>query len=72
MTGIEWFVVGGIAIAAIDQIIQQTPYKSNNIVQLLLTGLKAVFRVKGWCLALLILGKALASMQNAWGLNFLS
>jgi hypothetical protein len=47
MTGIEWFVVGGIAIAAIDQIIQQTPYKSNNIVQLLLTGLKAVFRVKG-------------------------
>ena len=47
MTGIEWFVVGGIAIAALDQIIQHTPYKINNLVQLALTGLKAVFRVKG-------------------------
>lgn len=47
MTGIEWFVVGGIAIAAIDQIIQLTPYKSNNLLQLVLTGLKAVFRVRG-------------------------
>jgi hypothetical protein len=47
MTSIEWFVVGGIVIAAADQVIQHTPWKSNNIVQLLLTGLKAVFRVKG-------------------------
>ncbi len=47
MTSIEWFVIGGIIIAAVDQIIERTPYKSNNIVQLLLTGLKAVFRVKG-------------------------
>jgi hypothetical protein len=47
MTSIEWFVIGGIIIAAVDQIIEKTPYKSNNIVQLLLTGLKAVFRVKG-------------------------
>jgi hypothetical protein len=47
MTSIEWFVIGGIVIAALDQIIERTPYKSNNIVQLLLTGLKAVFRVKG-------------------------
>ena len=47
MTGIEWFVVGGTAIAAIDQIIQHTPYKSNTLVQLILTGLKAIFRVKG-------------------------
>jgi hypothetical protein len=47
MTSIEWFVIGGIVIAAVDQIIERTPYKSNNIVQLLLTGLKAVFRVKG-------------------------
>jgi hypothetical protein len=46
MTSIEWFVIGGIVIAAVDQIIERTPYKSNNIVQLLLTGLKAVFRVK--------------------------
>jgi hypothetical protein len=47
MTPIEWFVIGGIVIAALDQIIEHTPYRSNNIVQLLLTGLKAVFRVKG-------------------------
>ena len=48
MTSIEWFVIGGIVIAAADQIIERTPYKSNNIVQLLLTGLKAVFRVRKW------------------------
>ena len=47
MTSIEWFVIGGIVIAALDQIIEKTPYKSNNIIQLVLTGLKAVFRVKG-------------------------
>jgi hypothetical protein len=47
MEPLEWFVIGGIVIAAADQIIEKTPYKSNNIVQLLLTGLKAVFRVKG-------------------------
>jgi hypothetical protein len=46
MTSIEWFVIGGIIIAALDQIIEKTPYKSNNVIQLLLTGLKAVFRVK--------------------------
>jgi hypothetical protein len=47
MTSIEWFVIGGIIIAAIDQVIEKTPYKSNNIIQLILTGLKAIFRVKG-------------------------
>jgi hypothetical protein len=46
MTGVEWFVVGGIIVAALDQIIERTPYKENNILQLLLTGLKAIFRVK--------------------------
>ncbi len=46
MTGVEWFVVGGIIVAALDQIIERTPYKENNIIQLILTGLKAVFRVK--------------------------
>jgi hypothetical protein len=46
MEAVEWFVVGGIIVAAIDQIIEKTPYRSNNIVQLVLTGLKAVFRVK--------------------------
>lgn len=47
MEAIEWFVVGGIIVAAADQIIAKTAWKSNNIVQLALTGLKAVFRVKG-------------------------
>jgi hypothetical protein len=47
MISIEWFVIGGIVIAAADQIIERTPYKSNNVIQLLLTGLKAIFRVKG-------------------------
>jgi hypothetical protein len=46
MTGVEWFVVGGIVVAALDQIIERTPYKENNILQLILTGLKAIFRVK--------------------------
>jgi hypothetical protein len=46
MGAIEWFVIGGIIVAAIDQVIQHTPYKSNNIVQLVLTALKAVFRAK--------------------------
>lgn len=46
MTGVEWFVVGGIIVAALDQIIERTPYKENNILQLFLTGLKAIFRVK--------------------------
>jgi len=46
MSGVEWFVVGGIIIAALDQVIQHTPWKSNNVVQLVLTGLKAIFRVK--------------------------
>lgn len=46
MGAVEWFVIGGIIVAAADQIIQHTPYKSNNIVQLLLTGLKAVFRTR--------------------------
>jgi len=47
MTGVEWFVIGGIIVAALDQIIERTPYKENNVLQLVLTGLKAVFRVKG-------------------------
>jgi hypothetical protein len=47
MGSIEWFVIGGILIAAADQIIEKTPYKENNILQLVMTGLKAVFRVKG-------------------------
>ncbi len=46
MSGVEWFVVGGILVAAADQIIERTPYKENNILQLVMTALKAVFRVK--------------------------
>ena len=46
MEPLEWFVIGGIVIAAVDQVIERTSLKSNNIVQLVLTGLKAIFKVK--------------------------
>jgi len=46
MEAIEWFVIGGILVAAFDQVVHETPWKSNNIIQLLLVALKAVFRVK--------------------------
>lgn len=45
MEAIEWFVIGGILVAAVDQIIENTPYRTNNIVQLMLVGLRAIFRV---------------------------
>jgi hypothetical protein len=47
MSGIEWFVIGGIVIGAVDQILDHSPWKSNNVLQLLVEGLKTVFRVKG-------------------------
>lgn len=47
MSGAEWFVIGGIIIAAADQILDRSPWKSNNVLQLLLEGLKTIFRVKG-------------------------
>ena len=46
MEPIQWFVVGGILIAALDEIVHQTPWKSNNVVQLVMTVLKAIFRTK--------------------------
>lgn len=46
MSGAEWFVIGGIIIAALDQVIHHTPWRSNNIVQLIMTCLKAIFRVR--------------------------
>lgn len=46
MSGAEWFVIGGIIIAALDQILDHSPLKSNNTLQLLMEGLKAIFRVK--------------------------
>lgn len=47
MEALEWFVIGGIIVAAADQIVAKTPWSSNNLVQLVITGLKAVFSVKG-------------------------
>ncbi len=47
MEALEWFVIGGIIVAAADQIVAKTPWSSNNLIQLALTGLKAIFRVKG-------------------------
>jgi hypothetical protein len=46
MEPLEWFAIGGIVIAAVDQVIERTSLKSNNIVQLILTGLRAIFQVK--------------------------
>lgn len=46
MEALEWFAIGAIVVAALDQIVDQTKWKEHNIVQLILTGLKAVFRVK--------------------------
>lgn len=46
MGAAEWFVIGGIIVAAADQVIHKTPWKSNNIIQLIMTALKAVFHVK--------------------------
>lgn len=45
MSGIEWFVIGGIIVAAADQILDNSPWKSNNILQLIMEGLKTMFRV---------------------------
>lgn len=45
MESIEWFVIGGILVAAADQILDRSPWKANNMLQLLMEGLKTVFRV---------------------------
>jgi hypothetical protein len=47
MEALEWFVIGGIIVAAADQIIAKTPWSSNNLIQLALTGLKAIFQHLG-------------------------
>jgi hypothetical protein len=31
MEALEWFVIGGIIVAAADQIIAKTPWSSNNL-----------------------------------------
>jgi hypothetical protein len=46
MEPIEWFVIGGIIVAAVDQLLDHSPWKSNNILQLVMEGLKTIFRTK--------------------------
>jgi hypothetical protein len=46
MEPIQWFVVGAIVVGALDEIIHNSPYRSNNTLQLLMAALKAIFRVK--------------------------
>jgi len=46
MTGAEWFIIGGIIVAALDQIIHHSPWKSNNIIQLIMRCLRAAFNVR--------------------------
>ena len=36
---------GGIIVGALDQLIEYSPWKSNNILQVLLEGLKTIFRI---------------------------
>ena len=60
MEPIQWFIIGGILVAAADQILDNSPWKSNNILQLIMDTLKTFFRASKWLL-LPILGKALAS-----------
>ena len=46
MEPIQLFVIGGILVAAADQILDHSPWKSNNILQLIMEGLKTIFRAK--------------------------
>jgi hypothetical protein len=46
MEPIEWFVIGGIVVAAADQILDHSPWRSNNILQLVIEGLKTIFSAK--------------------------
>lgn len=45
MEPIQWFIIGGIIVAAVDQILDHSPWKSNNVLQLIMEGLKTVFKV---------------------------
>ena len=44
MEPIQWFIIGGIIVAAADQILDNSPWKSNNILQLIMDTLKTFFR----------------------------
>lgn len=46
MEPIQWFVIGGIIIGAVDQILDHSPWRSNNVLQLIMEGLKTIFRSK--------------------------
>jgi len=46
MGAAEWFVIGGIIVAALDEIIARSSYKQNSTVQLILSVLKRVFPAK--------------------------
>ena len=46
MEPIEWVVIGGIVVAAVDQLLYHSPWRSNNVLQLIIEGLKTVFRAK--------------------------
>jgi len=43
MGAAEWFVIGGIVIAAVDEIVNRSSLKENSTLQLLLSVLKRVF-----------------------------
>jgi len=43
MGAAEWFVIGGIVIAAVDEIVNRSSLKENSTLQLLLGILKRVF-----------------------------
>jgi hypothetical protein len=45
MEAIEWFVIGGIIIGALDEIINRSALRDHTLLQLAMTGLKAIFRV---------------------------
>ena len=44
---VEWLVIGVIIVAALDQLIEYSPWKSNNVLQLILDGLQTIFRMGG-------------------------
>ena len=43
MGAAEWFVIGGIVIAAVDEIVNRSSLKENSTLQLLMGVLKRVF-----------------------------
>jgi len=47
MTSVEWFIIGGIIVAATDEVINRSSLKENSTVQLILGILKRVFPKRG-------------------------